>query len=61
VCVARSTSPADRRPASVVSVAIQSNADNRPGLRGGQRAVTLRNKVSYHLKHNIWITTSSGE
>ena len=37
---------------------MQSNADNRPGLRGGQPPVKLKNKVSYYFKNNIWITTS---
>jgi len=37
---------------------MQSNADNRPGLRGGQPPVRLEHKVSYYFKNNIWITTS---
>ena len=37
---------------------MQSNADGRPGLRGGAAAVTLRHKISYYFKNNIWITTS---
>jgi 5-carboxyvanillate decarboxylase len=37
---------------------MQSNADNRPGLRGGLPPVKLKNKVSYYFKNNIWITTS---
>jgi predicted TIM-barrel fold metal-dependent hydrolase len=37
---------------------MQSNADGRPGLRGGQPAVTLKHKVSYYFRNNIWITTS---
>ncbi len=37
---------------------MQSNADGRPGLRGGLPAVTLRHKISYYFKRNIWITTS---
>jgi predicted TIM-barrel fold metal-dependent hydrolase len=37
---------------------MQSNADNRPGLRGGQPAVKLQHKVSYYFRNNIWITTS---
>jgi predicted TIM-barrel fold metal-dependent hydrolase len=37
---------------------MQSNADGKPGLRGGAPAVKLRHKISYYFKHNIWITTS---
>jgi predicted TIM-barrel fold metal-dependent hydrolase len=37
---------------------MQSNADGRPGLRGGQPAVTLKHKVSHYFRNNIWITTS---
>jgi predicted TIM-barrel fold metal-dependent hydrolase len=37
---------------------MQSNADGRPGLRGGAPAVTLRHKISDYFKRNIWITTS---
>ena len=37
---------------------MQSNADGRPGLRGGAAPVTLRHKISYYFKNNIWITTS---
>jgi predicted TIM-barrel fold metal-dependent hydrolase len=37
---------------------MQSNADGRPGLRGGAPAVTLRHKISHYFKNNIWITTS---
>jgi predicted TIM-barrel fold metal-dependent hydrolase len=37
---------------------MQSNADGRPGLRGGAAAVTLRHKISHYFKKNIWITTS---
>jgi predicted TIM-barrel fold metal-dependent hydrolase len=37
---------------------MQSNADGRPNLRGGQPPVKLKNKVSHYFKHNIWITTS---
>ena len=37
---------------------MQSNADGKPGLRGGAPAVTLRHKISYYFKRNIWITTS---
>jgi predicted TIM-barrel fold metal-dependent hydrolase len=37
---------------------MQSNADGRPNLRGGQAPVKLKNKVSHYFKHNIWITTS---
>jgi predicted TIM-barrel fold metal-dependent hydrolase len=37
---------------------MQSNADGRPGLRGGAPAVKLRHKVSHYFKTNIWITTS---
>jgi predicted TIM-barrel fold metal-dependent hydrolase len=37
---------------------MQSNADGRPGLRGGAPAVTLRHKISDYFKKNIWITTS---
>ncbi len=37
---------------------MQSNADGKPGLRGGAPAVTLRHKISHYFKRNIWITTS---
>ncbi len=37
---------------------MQGNADNRPGLRGGQPAVKLKHPVSYYFHNNIWITTS---
>ncbi len=37
---------------------MQSNADGRPGLRGGAPPVKLRHPISYYFKHNIWITTS---
>jgi predicted TIM-barrel fold metal-dependent hydrolase len=37
---------------------MQSNADNRTGLRGGQPPVKLQHKVSYYFRNNIWITTS---
>lgn len=37
---------------------MQSNADDKPGLRGGQPQVKLKEKVSHYFKHNIWITTS---
>ncbi|MDB5662474.1 MAG: hypothetical protein JWM38_1635 [Sphingomonas bacterium] len=37
---------------------MQSNADGRPGLRGGQPAVKLKHKISYYMRNNIWITTS---
>ena len=37
---------------------MQSNADGRPGLRGGQPAVHLKHKISHYFRHNIWITTS---
>lgn len=37
---------------------MQSNADGRQGLRGGQPAVKLRHKVSHYFLNNIWITTS---
>jgi 5-carboxyvanillate decarboxylase len=37
---------------------MQSNADGRPGLRGGQPAVKLKHKVSHYFRNNIWITTS---
>ena len=37
---------------------MQDNADNRPGLRGGQPPVRLERKVSEYFKNNIWITTS---
>ncbi len=37
---------------------MQSNADGRPGLRGGAPPVTLRHKISHYFKNNIWITTS---
>jgi predicted TIM-barrel fold metal-dependent hydrolase len=37
---------------------MQSNADGKPGLRGGAAAVKLRHKISYYFRHNIWITTS---
>lgn len=36
----------------------QSNADNVPGLRGGQPPVKLQRKVSDYFRENIWITTS---
>jgi predicted TIM-barrel fold metal-dependent hydrolase len=37
---------------------MQSNADGKSGLRGGAPPVTLRHKISYYFKRNIWITTS---
>jgi len=37
---------------------MQSNADGREGLRGGQPAVTLKHKISHYFRNNIWITTS---
>jgi predicted TIM-barrel fold metal-dependent hydrolase len=37
---------------------MQSNADGRPGLRGGAPPVKLRHPISHYFKHNIWITTS---
>jgi predicted TIM-barrel fold metal-dependent hydrolase len=37
---------------------MQSNADGRAGLRGGQPAVTLKHKISHYFRNNIWITTS---
>jgi predicted TIM-barrel fold metal-dependent hydrolase len=37
---------------------MQSNAEGRPGLRGGQPAVTLKHKISHYFRNNIWITTS---
>ena len=37
---------------------MQSNADNRAGLRGGQPAVKLKHKISHYFRNNIWITTS---
>ncbi|MPT46976.1 MAG: amidohydrolase [Sphingobium sp.] len=37
---------------------MQSNADGRAGLRGGQPAVKLKHKVSHYFHNNIWITTS---
>ncbi len=37
---------------------MQSNADGRPGLRGGAPAVKLHHKVSHYFSTNIWITTS---
>lgn len=37
---------------------MQSNADDRPGLRGGQTPVKLKHKVSHYFKNNVWITTS---
>src|SRR5580658_3581337 len=37
---------------------MQSNADGKPGLRGGAPAVKLLHRVSYYFKNNIWITTS---
>jgi predicted TIM-barrel fold metal-dependent hydrolase len=37
---------------------MQSNADGKPGLRGGAPAVKLRHPISYYFKNNIWITTS---
>ena len=37
---------------------MQSNADGRPGLRGGQPPVKLKHKVSHYFHNNIWVTTS---
>ena len=37
---------------------MQSNADGKPGLRGGAPAVKLERPISYYFKKNIWITTS---
>jgi 5-carboxyvanillate decarboxylase len=37
---------------------MQSNADGKPGLRGGAPLVKLQHKVSHYFKTNIWITTS---
>ena len=37
---------------------MQSNADGRAGLRGGQPAVKLRHRISHYFRTNIWITTS---
>ena len=37
---------------------MQGNADNRPGLRGGQPPVKLQHPVSHYFRNNIWITTS---
>ncbi|MGA8707783.1 MAG: amidohydrolase family protein [Steroidobacteraceae bacterium] len=37
---------------------MQSNADGRPGLRGGAPAVKLKHAISYYFHNNIWITTS---
>ncbi|MGZ8283924.1 MAG: amidohydrolase family protein [Allosphingosinicella sp.] len=37
---------------------MQSNADGRPGLRGGQPAVKLKHRISHYFRNNIWITTS---
>lgn len=37
---------------------MQSNADGRAGLRGGQPAVKLKHKISHYFHNNIWITTS---
>jgi len=37
---------------------MQSNADGRAGLRGGQPAVKLKHKISHYFRNNIWITTS---
>lgn len=37
---------------------MQSNADGRAGLRGGQPPVTLKHKISHYFRTNIWITTS---
>jgi len=37
---------------------MQSNADGRAGLRGGQPAVKLRHRISHYFRNNIWITTS---
>jgi len=37
---------------------MQSNADGKPGLRGGQPAVRLKHKISHYLRTNVWITTS---
>jgi len=37
---------------------MQSNADGRPGLRGGQPAVKLKHRISHYFRTNVWITTS---
>lgn len=37
---------------------MQSNADGRPGLRGGQPPVKLKHKISHYFRNNVWITTS---
>jgi len=37
---------------------MQGNADNRAGLRGGQKPVKLEHPVSHYFRNNIWITTS---
>ncbi len=37
---------------------MQNNADNVPGLRGGQPPVKLQHPVSHYFRNNIWITTS---
>ena len=37
---------------------MQSNADNAPGLRGGQPPVKLEHPVSHYFHTNVWITTS---
>ncbi|KPL68820.1 hypothetical protein SZ64_12380 [Erythrobacter sp. SG61-1L] len=37
---------------------MQGNADNRPGLRGGQPPVKLKHPVSHYFRNNIWVTTS---
>jgi predicted TIM-barrel fold metal-dependent hydrolase len=37
---------------------MQSNAEGRPGLRGGQPPVRLEHKISHYFRTNIWITTS---
>ncbi len=37
---------------------MQGNADNRAGLRGGQKPVKLQHPVSHYFRNNIWVTTS---
>lgn len=37
---------------------MQSNADGRPGLRGGTPAIKLKHSISHYFRNNIWITTS---
>ena len=36
---------------------MQSNADGRPGRRGGQPPVKLKHQGSHYFHNNIWVTT----